>query len=190
LIKKIAEIGKPKVFRAARGAAAKQVVICLLLTYVEGPPKKIDGPPRAFAKFQTHPPTTRLFPPCFFLKVRFGRFSARGVQKHHTNIFTKSPCRNLFPKKTTKISMSVFLSFSCFFPFLGVSQRWDSKALQKAFYKFYEKNRVEKFLQKNRPKIQNWRFASRFCYQVFGRFSASGVQKHDEKCHQKKVPWP
>jgi hypothetical protein len=27
----------------------------------EGPPKKIDGPPRTFAKSQTHPPTIRHF---------------------------------------------------------------------------------------------------------------------------------
>jgi hypothetical protein len=30
----------------------------------------------------------------------------RGVKKHHTNYFAKSPCQNFF-KKSTEISMSV-----------------------------------------------------------------------------------
>jgi hypothetical protein len=29
----------------------------------EGPPKEFDGPPRAFAKSQTHPPAVRLLFP-------------------------------------------------------------------------------------------------------------------------------
>jgi hypothetical protein len=56
-----------------------------------------------------------------------------------------------------------------------------SKALQKTFYK---KNRVEKFLQKIRPKVQNRLFAI-FFYHGFGRFSVRGVQKHDKKYRKK-----
>jgi hypothetical protein len=50
--------------------------------------------------------------------------------------------------------------------------------VQKHYQKrFTKKKRVEKFLQKNRPKIQN-RFFPRFFYRVVGRFSARGVQEH------------
>jgi hypothetical protein len=60
-----------------------------------------------------------------------------------------------------------------------------SKTLQKTFCK---KNRVEKFLRKIRPQVQN-RFFSRICFcHVFGRFSVRGVQKHDLK--QKKISDP
>jgi hypothetical protein len=43
---------------------------------------------------------------------------------------------------------------------------------------FCKKHRVEKFLQKIGPKIQN-RFFLDFFSHVFGRFSVRGVQKHD-----------
>jgi hypothetical protein len=33
-----------------------------------------------------------------FLKNVFGRFSARGVQKHHSNALAESPCREPFPE--------------------------------------------------------------------------------------------
>jgi hypothetical protein len=52
-----------------------------------------------------------------------------------------------------------------------------SKTLQKTFCK---EDRVEKLLQKNRPKIQNRFFLDLF-YHVFGRFSVRGDQKHDKK---------
>jgi hypothetical protein len=61
-----------------------------------------------------------------------------------------------------------------------------SKTLQKTFYK---KNRVEKFLQKKRPKIQN-RFFLYFFNHVFGRFSVRGVNKHDKKISQKNLTSP
>jgi hypothetical protein len=60
------------------------------------------------------------------------------------------------------------------------------KTQQKTFYK---KNRVEKFLQKNRQKIQNPFFLDLF-YRVFGRFSVRAVQKHDKKISHKKLTNP
>jgi hypothetical protein len=42
-----------------------------------------------------------------------------------------------------------------------------------------QKSRVEKFLQKNRQKIQNRLFLGFFNH-VLGRFSARGVKKHDK----------
>jgi hypothetical protein len=60
-----------------------QLQLQLQLLGAEGPAKNFDGPPRTLTKSQTHPPTIRLlFPLDFFLYV-FGRFSAKGVQKHH-----------------------------------------------------------------------------------------------------------
>jgi hypothetical protein len=42
-----------------------------------GQQKKIDGPPRTFAKSETHPPTIRLFFLTFVL-VRFWAFLGKG----------------------------------------------------------------------------------------------------------------
>jgi hypothetical protein len=64
------------------------------------------APPLDLRPIDTHQPADFFLD--FFL-VRFGRFSVRGgVQKRHKNMSTKSPCRKLFPEKSTKISMSVF----------------------------------------------------------------------------------
>jgi hypothetical protein len=110
----------------------------------------------------------------FFYKAFLGRFSVRGVQKHNTqyaNIFTKSQCRKLFLKTSTKFSMSVFPRL-CFIAFQGVSQRWEFKTIQKTFCK---KSRVERVLQK-KPD-----FFYIVVNHVFGRFSVRGVQKHGKK---------
>jgi hypothetical protein len=115
-----------------------------------GGPPKIDGPPRTFAKSQTHLPTIQLFFLIFFKSV-FGRFLASMARGVYKNIFAKRPRRQLFPKKTTKISMSVFPRFFYFIAFSGVSQRWK---LKKTTTNVLQKNRVERFLQKIRPKIQ------------------------------------
>jgi hypothetical protein len=82
----------------------------------------------------------------YFFSTFFGRFSVRGIQKHHKNVFAKSPCRKLFTKKSTKISMSVFLDF-LFYRVFGFSQEWEFKNTTK---NVLQKNRVERFLQKNR----------------------------------------
>jgi hypothetical protein len=148
----------------------------------EGPAKKNRRtPPRTFAKSQTHQPASRLFFSLAFFLVRFGRFSARGVQKRHKNIWAKSPCRKLFPKKIETNSMSV-VSFSSAFLFYRVfgcfSAMGDgsSKTLQKTFCKkIVSESFYKKFDQK--PKAVYSRF---FCY-VLGRFSVGGVQKHDKK---------
>jgi hypothetical protein len=120
------------------------------------------------AKSQTPPPTSRL-PPLVFALLVFGRFSARGVKKHHTNIFAKSPCRKLFPKKTTKISMSVFPRL--FVLFYRSFRRFSAMGVQK------HKKIVSKSLKKNSTKIQN-RFVLDLFYHVFGRFSVRKVQTH------------
>jgi hypothetical protein len=87
-----------------------------------------------------------------------------------------------FPKISTKISMPVFLDFFCFIAFSNVSQRWEFKNTTK---NVFQKNRVEKFLQKIRQEIQNRLFLGFYFYYVFGRFSMRGVQKHDKKNREK-----
>jgi hypothetical protein len=58
--------------------------------------------------------------------------------------------------------------------------------VQKHYKKYFaEKNRVETFLQKNRPKVQNRFFFSILFGHVFGRFSVRGVQKHDKNIEEK-----
>jgi hypothetical protein len=57
--------------------------------------------------------------------------------------------------------------------------------VQKHYKKsFYKKNRVQKFLQKIRPKVQNRLFLEFFNH-VFGRFLVRGAQKHDKKISKK-----
>jgi hypothetical protein len=79
-------------------------------------------------------------------QVQIGAFlSVRGVQKHHTNIFAESPCRKLFPTKSTKTSMPVFFDFFCLSRFRVFLSGGSSKTLQKTFYQkivsncFYKK---------------------------------------------------
>jgi hypothetical protein len=98
--------------------------------------------------------------------------------------FAKSPCRKIFPKKSTKISMTVFPRLFLFYRVFGCFSAMgvQAKTLQKMFCK---KNRVEKFVQKNRPKIQNRCFLD-FLYHFFGRFWVRGVQKHEKKISENK----
>jgi hypothetical protein len=55
-----------------------------------GRQKKIDGPPRTFAKSQTHPPTIRLFFLDFFLKSRFWAFLGEGSSKTRSKKYRKN----------------------------------------------------------------------------------------------------
>jgi hypothetical protein len=72
--------------------------------------KKIDAPPRprTFSKYQTQPPTSQFLFFLPFILVRFWAFLGLGFKNTTDIIFIKSPCRKLFPKKSAKISMSVF----------------------------------------------------------------------------------
>jgi hypothetical protein len=128
-----------------------------------GRQKKIDGPgpPRTLTKSQTHPPTIRIF----FL-VRFWAFLGKGSSKTPQKYFYKKSMSKTFPKISTKnfdVSFSsTFFVLSRFRAFLSDGS---SKTLQKTFYK---KNRVEKFLQKIRPKIQNRLFLDFFFITFLG----------------------
>jgi hypothetical protein len=126
----------------------------------KGPPKKI-GDPRGGWVGQRPKKKNR---------VGFRRFSAREVQKHHKNMFAKSPCRKLFPKKIDKnFDVSFFLDF--FIAFSFVSQQWELKKLQN---KIAKQIVSKSFLQKIRPKIQTDFFSICF-YHIFRRFSVRRV---------------
>jgi hypothetical protein len=141
--------------------------------------KKSTDPPVHLLNFRpTHPPSDFFFLD-FFFSTFLGRFSARGVQKHHKNIFAKSPCRKPFDKKFDVNFSSTFFVLSRFRVFFSDGS---SKTQQKTFCK---KNRVEKFLQKVRHKSQNRLFLGFSFSHVFGRFSMRGGQKHNKKISKK-----
>jgi hypothetical protein len=136
--------------------------------FSRGRQKKIDGPPRTFAKSQTHPPTIRLFFLDFFFSTFFG-VSRQGGFKNTQN----------FDKNFDVSFSSTFFVLSHFRVFFSDGS---SKTLQKTFCK---KNRVEKFPQKIRPKIQNRRFLD-FFFITFLGVSRQGEFKNTTKNIGKK----
>jgi hypothetical protein len=114
----------------------------------------------------------------------FERFSARGVQKHHENTFAKSPCRKLFPKVSTKISMSVFPRLFLFYRVFGC---FSAMGGQKHSKKRFSQKIVSKSFNNNFDQTSKTDFFSIFfvCH-VFGRFSVRGVQKQDKKYPKNK----
>jgi hypothetical protein len=79
----------------------------------EGPPKKIDGPSRTFAKSQTHPPAD------LFLSTLFG-VTRQGDFKNTTQTFLSKT----FPKKIDKIFNVRFSSFFWFYRVFAVKPTW------------------------------------------------------------------
>jgi hypothetical protein len=116
-----------------------------------GRPKKIDGPPRTFAKSQTpHPPSD-----FFFLDFLFSTFLGVSRQEEFKNtikIFLQKVHVENFFQKVDKISMSVFPRLFLFYRIFGC---FSAMGVQKHHKNVLQKNRVEKFLRKIRPKIQN-----------------------------------
>jgi hypothetical protein len=124
-------------------------------------------------------------PPADFCFSTFSGVSRQGefkntIKKH----FCKMKMQKVHVEKKSKTFAQNFdVSFPRFFCFIEFSMflsdgDGSSKTLQKTFY---NKNRVEKLLQKNRPKVQNRLFLDFFLNHVFGRFSVRGVQKHHQK---------
>jgi hypothetical protein len=135
------------------------------------PAKQTDGPPRAFAKFQTHPPTIqRLFSLAFFCTFlgvsQQGKFT--NTQKNKRKKKKEVHVKNVFREKSQKIDKNFDIRFSSTFflllRFQVLLSNGSSKTQQKTFYKT---NRVEKFLQKNRQKPET----------VFSRFLGKGSSK-------------
>jgi hypothetical protein len=85
--------------------------------------------------------------------------------------------------------MSLFPRLFCFIAVSGVSQRWELKKYYKNYYKktFCKINRVEKFLQNSRPKVQNGFFLG-FVLSRFLAFLGEGSSKTPfKKLHPKKT---
>jgi hypothetical protein len=150
-----------------------------------GRPKEIDGPPRIFAKSQTHPPTTRLL---FFLDFFFSKFlgvSRQGEFKNTITIFLqKVHVENFFQSFNNKKSMSVFSQLFLFYRVFGC---FSAMGVQKHYKKGYTKQTksCRKVFTKNSTKNPKPTFSRTFFYHVFGRFSMRGVQKHDKKYRKK-----
>jgi hypothetical protein len=107
-----------------------------------GPPKQIDGPPRTFAKSQTHPPAD------FFSKYVFG-VSRQGAFKSAIKIFLQKVHVETFPKTTDRkndisFSSTFFLSrFQVFFSdeFKNTTKNvLPKKSCRKGFTKNWTKN--------------------------------------------------
>jgi hypothetical protein len=104
--------------------------------------------------------------------------SRQGEFKNTIQIFLqKVHVENFFQNFDQKFDVSFSSTSFVLSRFRVFFSDGSSKTLQKTFCK---KNRVEKLLQKVRPKIQNRLFLDFFSH-VFGRFSMRGVQKHDKK---------
>jgi len=125
---------------------------CVYYSACEGPPKKIDGPPRAFAKSRTRPPTIRLFLPCFLL-IRFSGVSRQGEFKNTMQMFLQKVHVESFSQNN--ISTSVLPQLFLFHHGYGCCSAMGVQ-------KHYQKIRVERFLQKTRPKSQNRFFLRSF----------------------------
>jgi hypothetical protein len=137
-----------------------------------GRQKKIYGPPRAFAKYQTHPPIIRHSFSLTFLLVRFWAFIGKGNSKTPQNFFCrKKPMSKNFPNKIDKnFDVSFSSTFFCFIAFSGVSRQ----------KKRFAKNIVSKSFYKEFDKKSKTEFFSVLFYHVFGRFSVRGL-KNDKK---------
>jgi hypothetical protein len=100
--------------------------------------------------------------------------SRQGEFKNTINIFLQKVhqvhVENFSPNLDKIFDVSFSSTFFVLSRFRVFFSDGSSKALQKTFYK---KNRVEKFLQEVRPKIQNAKptFSRNLFYHVFGRFS-------------------
>jgi hypothetical protein len=90
----------------------------------------------------------------------------RGVLKHHTNIFTKSPCRKLFKQIDKYFDVRFFFYFFVLSRFQVLLSEESPETLPKTFL---QNNRVEKLLQKFRQK-NKCRFLLDFVYYVFMHF--------------------
>jgi hypothetical protein len=89
-------------------------------------------------------------------------------------------------EKTTKISMSVFPRLFLFYRVFGC---FSAMRVQKRHKKRLPKNRVEKFLQKNRQKIQT-RFFLDFLLSRFWAFLGEGSSKTRQKISKTNLTSP
>jgi hypothetical protein len=97
---------------------------------------KTDGPPRASAKSQTQPPTSRLLFCWHFCLVRLWAFLGKGSSKTPHQYFCKKSIVETFPNKTDKdFGCQFFLVFFVLGGFGCFSAMGVKKTQQKTFYK-------------------------------------------------------
>jgi hypothetical protein len=99
---------------------------------------------------------------------RFWAFLGEGSSKTSFCFLQKVHVENIFQRNTQEFRCQFASIFVV--AFSGVSQRWE---FQKTTNKKLQKNRVEKFLQKNRQKKTD--LISRFCLSRFWAFFGEGV---------------
>jgi hypothetical protein len=104
--------------------------------------KKIDGPPRAFTKSQTHPPTPPTF---FFMTFFFSTFlgvSRQGEFKNTIQMFLeKVHVENVFQNFDKNFRCQFFLDFFLFYRVLGC---FSAMGVQKHYKKRFTKKIVSK----------------------------------------------
>jgi hypothetical protein len=113
--------------------------------------------------------------------------SRQGEFKNTTKIFLQKVHVENFPQNFDKIfRCQFFLDFFVLSRFRVFLSDGSSKTLQKTFYKT---NRVEKFLQKIRPKTRN-RFFLGFVLSHFSTFLGEGSSKTRVKEYRENKPTP
>jgi hypothetical protein len=152
-------VGSPNIAGGQRSCACYAIPLdgglCSLrvLQRMRGAAKKNRRtPPRAFAKSRTRPPTIRLFLPCFLL-IRFSGVSRQGEFKNTMQMFLQKVHVESFSQNN--ISTSVLPQLFLFHHGYGCCSAMGVQ-------KHYQKIRVERFLQKTRPKSQNRFFLRSF----------------------------
>jgi hypothetical protein len=112
--------------------------------------KKIDGPPRAFTKSQTHPPTPPTF---FFLAFFFSTFlgvSRQGEFKNTIKMFLqKVHVENFSQNFDNKFRCQFFLDFFLFYRVFGC---FSAMGVQKHHQKRFAKKSCRKVFTKNSTK--------------------------------------
>jgi hypothetical protein len=140
---------------------------------------QIDGPPRTFAKSQTHPPTIRLFFSLTFFFSTFLGVSRQGEFKNTIKIcLQKVHVKTYFQNFDKKFDVSFSSNFFLFYRVFGC---FSATGVQKHYKKRFAKKSCQKAFTKNSTKNPKPTFSRTFFITFFGRFSMRGVQKHDKK---------
>jgi hypothetical protein len=112
--------------------------------------KKVDGPPRAFTKSQTHQPTPPTFFSLAFFFSTFWGVSRQGEFKNTIQIFLqKVHVENFFQNFDKQISMSGFPRLFLFYRIFGC---FSAMGVQKHYKKRFAKKIVSKSFSKNSTK--------------------------------------
>jgi hypothetical protein len=129
-------------------------------------------------------------PAAFFFLLFFSTFLGVSWQGEFKNTI-KSPCRRLFPKKSTKISMSVFPRLFLFYRVFGC---FSATGVQKHYKKRFGKKSCRNVFTEKKIDQKSKTYFSRFFSHVFWRFLLRG-EKNTTIFFRKQNPtlvlfWP